>query len=132
DVDALRNESLTLAEIPFESERQYSAHLREVEGRPLLCVKGAPERVLALSESMQGPEGLVPIDRDTVLGAANSLAALGLRVLAMAYTEEPARPDARTGTIPEPERLVLAGLVGMVDPPRAGVRDAIAACRDAG
>lgn len=131
DVDAVRAGSPMQAEIPFEPDRQYSASLREVGGDPVLCVKGAPERILAMSASMHSPEGIVPLDRSVVHGAAHDLAAQGLRVLAMAYAASPPRPDS-AGTLPEPSGLVLAGLAGMLDPPRVGVRGAIAACHDAG
>jgi Ca2+-transporting ATPase len=118
-------------EIPFEPERQYSASIREREGTREVFVKGAPERVLAMCTAQQGERGPEALEAERVHGAAASLAARGLRVLAMAYRRlegEPARPD----TVGEPEGLTFLGLVGMMDPPRAGVREAVAACQRAG
>jgi Ca2+-transporting ATPase len=131
DLDAVRTGHEIIAEIPFEPARQYSASLRHFDDRPVLFVKGAPERLLAMSTFMQGPDGPVPLDREQVLKAADELADRGWRVLAMAYADA---PPSMTGpaTLPEPEGLVLAGLAGMLDPPRLGVREAIAACREAG
>ncbi len=116
-----------VGQIPFEPERQYSASANEIDGKVTLYVKGAPERVLAMATTMAGSNGPVPIDRDSVIAGAKVLASDGLRVLAMAWREP--------GTIePEgdPSDLMLVGLQGMVDPPREGVRQAIADCKTAG
>ncbi len=119
------------AEIPFESERQYSASIREREGARSVFVKGAPERVLAMCRTQQGEAGPEPLDASTVSQAAASLAGRGLRVLAMACRRmdgEAPRPEE----VGEPEGLTFLGLTGMMDPPRAGVREAVAACQGAG
>jgi magnesium-transporting ATPase (P-type) len=119
------------AEVPFESERQYSASFRRGDGRHLVFVKGAPERVLSMCDRVRRADGERSLDRDAVLAAARDMAGRGLRVLAMASGELSAPPDAE-GVSDAPDGLVLLGLQGMLDPPRAGVREAIAGCRDAG
>jgi magnesium-transporting ATPase (P-type) len=119
------------AEIPFEPERQYSAAVRAHGKERLLFVKGAPERVLAMSSHMLTDEGVAPLDEDAIHQAARELAARGLRVLAMAYR---VLPDPPAGPAPgaEPDGLTFLGLQGSMDPPRPGVRDAIAGCQEAG
>jgi magnesium-transporting ATPase (P-type) len=119
------------AEIPFEPDRRYSASFRVHRGEHLVFVKGAPERVLAMSDRMLGEEGPVPIEPDVLHDAARALAAQGLRVLAMAYRPLPdGAPSAAHA--PEPGALIFLGLQGSMDPPRAGVREAIGGCHDAG
>jgi magnesium-transporting ATPase (P-type) len=129
DVEDLRDRHPLLAEVPFESERRYSLAVVD-EGRAVLRLKGAPERVLELCSQVATARGPRPIDDDEVIAAAHDMAAEGLRVLAMAV--KPLHEPPAPGTAPEPDELVLTGLIGMQDPPRAGVRDAIAACHAAG
>jgi magnesium-transporting ATPase (P-type) len=119
------------AEIPFEPERQYSASVREFRGGHAVFVKGAPERLLAMSERMATEAGDAPVDPDAVQKAAREVASGGLRVLGMAYrvlSHPPAGPD----DVPEPGGLTFLGLQGSKDPPRTGVREAIAGCQAAG
>jgi magnesium-transporting ATPase (P-type) len=126
-----RADHASFAEIPFEPERQYSASVRSRDGRYLVFVKGAPERLLPMCTSIVADEGARALSPGEVLGAAREMAARGLRVLAMAHAEHPEPPHGPE-EVRDPEGLSLVGLVGMMDPPRAGVREAIAGCRAAG
>ncbi len=128
-----RNRHELVAEIPFEPESRYSASIRTDRTGHLLCVKGAPERIIELCDTTLGPDGPEPVDPETLHAAAHSLAAQGLRVLAMA--ERGLERDPGTD---EPDRFVrdggltFLGLQGMLDPPRDGVAAAVAGCREAG
>jgi magnesium-transporting ATPase (P-type) len=84
-----------------------------------LFLKGAPDSVLPLCAGTR-----------EAADAAARLAARGLRVLAVAQRSGP-QPDGVTAEEAEQD-LHLLGLVGLEDPPRAGVREALAACRRAG
>ncbi|MEX0658514.1 MAG: HAD-IC family P-type ATPase [Egibacteraceae bacterium] len=125
-----RQASPVVAEVPFEPELRYSSCIRWHDGGLGMFVKGAPERVLELSATMRGPDGDVPLDAERVLEAAGALAAQGLRVLAMGF--RPVRGPVDRHDPPHPDGLVFLGLVGMLDPPRPGVRDAIEGCKRAG
>jgi magnesium-transporting ATPase (P-type) len=127
DPEEARARASVLAEIPFEPDRQYSATLREHDGAPVLFVKGAPERVLAMCTAMLQDGGPAALDRDAVEQAAQSMTSRGLRVLAMASRALPAAPPDGAD-LPDPEALTFLGLQGMRDPPRDGVREAIAGC----
>ncbi len=127
--DDCREAAVLLAEVPFESERRYSFVVLDERG-PVLRLKGAPERVLELCTTIATADGSVPIDPDVVLRAADAMASRGLRVLAMATGRLDAVPDPERP--PSPSELTLTGLVGMHDPPRPGVKGAIADCRSAG
>jgi len=119
--------------IPFEPERRFAASYHQSEGGGLVLVKGAPERVLAMCDTQWNAEATerLPLVPDTVHGWVRDLALQGYRVMALAEREEP-QPLRGDATPPEPAGLTLIGLVGMTDPPRAGVAEAVAACRRAG
>ncbi len=115
--------------VAFESETAMMATVHRDGDAVLTCVKGAPEAVLARSVRLLGPEGEVPLGREARhawLARTRDLAEEGLRVLAVALKRE-----AEAGTHPYSE-LVFVGLIGLDDPPRAGVPEAIRACREAG
>jgi magnesium-transporting ATPase (P-type) len=128
----LRDAYELFAEIPFESEHRYSASWRvHHRGEHYEFVKGAPERILAMCGSMATDDGPAPLDSAAVQAAATGLAADGLRVLAFAYRRVAAVAEPPE-VMSEPSELVFVGLQAMRDPPRAGVREAIDGCRDAG
>jgi P-type Ca2+ transporter type 2C len=91
-------------------------------GRREAFVKGAPEAVLALC-------GLDDRRRADVLAAVEAMAAAGQRVLAVAEDREVGEkvPEA-----PEAMRFAFLGLVGLADPLRPDVPEAVAECRSAG
>jgi len=126
----VRNAFQPVGELPFEPERQYSASVRRHGHEYLLFVKGAPERVLAMSTNALADTGPTHLDRAAVLQAAGDMGARGLRVLGMAYRVLPQAPAG--SVVPPPESLTFLGLQGMLDPPRAEVRDAIRGCQEAG
>ena len=125
-IDDLRQAWAETANIPFESERRYAASYRERSGAHHVFVKGAPERVLEMCGDSAG-EGS---DADAIRAAQEDMAARGLRVLATAYARLDGPPDSAEP--PEPEGLTFLGLHGLLDPPREGVKEAIAAARRAG
>ncbi len=124
--------------IPFESEHQYMATLHDAgDGRRIVYLKGAVERILERCEKMVGgvlPSGggrLMPVDADAVHAEVDALAADGLRVLAFARGEVPAGQDALAHE-DVAEGLVFLGLQAMIDPPRPEAIAAVAACHAAG
>ena len=129
--NALLREWPEAGEIPFSSERQHMATFhRGAGGRLVAYVKGAPGRLLALTDRMLTPGGvespLGDAERATLLTTNDTLAGRGLRVLALASGEVSApREDALRG-------LGFVGFVGIVDPPAPQVKETIARFRDAG
>ncbi len=119
------------AEIPFEPSQRYSASIRIRKDQYTMFVKGAPERVLTMCSQMLTDEGPVPLDALAVADAAHQLAASGQRVLGFARRTF-VDPLVDLDEVTEPDGLVFVGLQAMIDPPRAGVGDSIAACQAAG
>lgn len=117
-------------EVAFDPEIKMMATFHKVEdGRFHVAVKGAPETVLDQCDRIltaAGEEQLGDERRQRWLARNDEMAASGLRVLAMA-TKTAAQVDA------DPYRqLVFLGLVGLLDPPREEVQEAINACQEAG
>jgi Ca2+-transporting ATPase len=130
DPAVARDEWSVDAEIPFESERRYSATFRRRAGEQMVFVKGAPERVLDLCTTLLTDDGTVDVDPEAVHAAAHELGRRGLRVLAMAYG--PAHDLDLDGELGDDAGLTFLGLQGMMDPPRDGVVDAVRGCRESG
>jgi P-type Ca2+ transporter type 2C len=128
-------------ELPFDSERKLMTTFHE--GPPLFLsekkegqgavsfTKGALEPVLDRAVSVLTAEGIRPIDRSEATRAGEIMAADGLRVMAVAARPWDALPADRSSENVE-AGLVLLGLVGMLDPPRKEVKQAVAECRSAG
>ena len=132
DPDALAQVHEPLETIPFEPERRYAASYHRRDGGGLVCVKGAPERLIAMCSHELADDGsLVPLNRDAALERSDALMSRGFRVLGVADAETPA-PLAEGAPAPEPADLVFLGLIAMDDPPREGVKESIASCHAAG
>ncbi|HEX6235270.1 MAG TPA: HAD-IC family P-type ATPase [Jiangellaceae bacterium] len=128
--DRVRDAFPVVTETPFEPELRFSASLRRVRNGEALFVKGAPERVLDMCDAALGEDGEQPLNRSEIDSAAAEMAAAGLRVLGMAMSRTRGRDDPPLDS-EDPTELVFVGLVGMNDPPRRGVRQAVEACRRA-
>jgi P-type Ca2+ transporter type 2C len=116
-------------EQPFDSATRFMATWNDTpEGGRVLLVKGAPGVVVERSGWIQDGDDRRPVTADDaarLLQANRDLAALGLRVLAVAW-----RPDAAGER--RIDGLTFLGFIALEDPLRPGVREAIARCRDAG
>lgn len=124
--ERLLDENPQVNQIPFESEHQFSASFHRRGLDTFVFVKGAPERVLAMCA-----DRLSEADRTRMEDAALEMAQRGLRVIAVAsrrLTESLSPTDLPSA----PSGLELLGFLGMIDPLRAGAREAVANCRSAG
>jgi P-type Ca2+ transporter type 2C len=125
---AVSESDQTLPTIPFSSERQLMASFRRDGDRLLADVKGAPRRVLALSERVLTTEGEHALDapaRRGLMTANDDLARDGLRVLALATGPVAGATEADLGS------LTFLGFAGLIDPPASGVRETIERLRAA-
>jgi len=123
DRNAERARLPRVAELPFDSERKCMSTLhRKPDGGWLSITKGAVE---VLVEAARGA------DAADWLGRADNLAREGLRVIAYGVREHARRPDVYEPATAERD-LELLGLVGLIDPPRPEVAEAIATCLSGG
>ena len=134
NVDLARREHDRVRLFRFDPSRRLMSSVdRRKDGGLTVHVKGAPEAVLARATSFATPDGPAPLHeqrRREVLETLERYAAEGLRVLAVA--RRPLAADEAERREDAENELCILGLVGLFDPPRAAVADAVAACHAAG
>ena len=120
-------ENPELHEFPFDAERKRMSSVRQFGAEQTLTMKGAADSVLSISKSIYKGGQAVPItegDKEDVRAVVEEYSEEAMRVLAIAY--RPLEPDGRDYVLEEVEKdVVFLGLVGMIDPPKEGVREAI-------
>ena len=131
-------------EIPFDSDRKRMTVVALDEaGKEIAHTKGSADVLIPRCVAQQSAKGITPLDeegRTAILAEAERMSQLSLRVLAVARRElsDPGSdrsPSAPPGSDPRSvdieQRLTFLGLVGMIDPPRVGVKEAVQACHEA-
>ena len=122
-----------IAEIPFSSERKRMTTIHLVGKRKIAYMKGAPEIVLQkctrILQNCKTVE-LTAENRAALVKVTEEMASQALRNLGFAYKELPVKETEFTEAMEE--GFTFAGITGMIDPPRAEVKDAIALCKSAG
>jgi len=124
-----------IAEIPFDSERKRMTTVNRMsETNTRVNVKGGLDEVLAVCDKIIINGNIRPIEADDkrqILHANEIMAGSALRVLAMAYKDLPEAPrNTHTGDLET--GLIFIGMLGMIDPARPEVVEAVAKCNTAG
>lgn len=143
-------ENPQLIEFPFDSERKRMSSVRDIgeeyadeevlkalegetKGRVVLAMKGATDSILSVSKYIYKDGEAVPIteeDKTRVREMNEKYSKKAMRVLAFAY--RPLEKNGRDYVLEEVEKnVIFLGLVGMIDPPKEGVREAIDATHQA-
>lgn len=133
DFAALRRDMPRVGEIPFSSARKRMTTLHKTEDGWISVIKGAPDILLEKCAFCMEGSGQVPFDsrRKSMARMVNGeMAAQALRVVAVAFRQWSEKPPLTEEALER--NLVFAGMVGMVDPPRPEVKEAVHLCRQAG
>ena len=131
-----------IKEIPFDSDRKRMTTVHSLEkgldgSHHISITKGAPKEVMELCSDYYDGQGAIKsmtaAERQAILAANDKFARDGLRVLAVAYRplESDHIGEDKWDMQTLEENMVFLGLVAMSDPPRQGVREAIAKCHRA-
>jgi Ca2+-transporting ATPase len=132
-----------VAELPFDSDYKFMATFHNVtnaQGKPVVraFVKGAPDVLIDRGGYFWMPEGgddvaITDENRKLALLENDRMAAAGERVMVVAYKDfDPQTFDPKAKLIDLVNNLTLMAMVGIVDPPRAEAKEAIAKCHSAG
>lgn len=113
-----------VAEIPFDSERKLMSTIHKTEQGYRVMVKGAPDVLLNRCRIDEA-------EAQKIAAKNADMASNALRVLGVAYKDITEVPEELTSEDIE-NHLTFVGLVGMIDPPRQEVKEAVAQCYDAG
>lgn len=124
-----------VAEIPFDSERKRMTTVNRLSDKSTqVNVKGGLDEILSVCNRIVIKGDILTIteeDRKLIRGANESMASSALRVLAMAYKDLSEAPQhVEIGDLEN--NLIFIGLLGMIDPARPEVIDAVAKCESAG
>lgn len=124
DKNELETKMPRVAELPFDSERKLMSTVHQMADGFRIMVKGAPDVLLTRCK-------MEPVAKKVALKKNETMASNALRVLGVAYKDVAEIPSELTTETLE-EGLTFVGLVGMIDPPRQEVKQAVAECYDAG
>jgi magnesium-transporting ATPase (P-type) len=132
DHNLLHTENKLLDKIAYESERKFSGAFYNENGKVLLAMKGAVEKVLDFCDTMAGDETIIPVDRQRIEQKSEELAGQGFRVLAVASGEYPHFEKKELYEDDNINGLTFYGLVCFIDPLRSEAKDSVEKCRKAG
>lgn len=124
-----------ICEIPFDSNRKLMTTVNELEnGKYRIITKGAPEILLGICDYYEENNNVHDMNSTFLSKIKNKnekMAEKALRVLGVAYLDIDIMPKEISADFLE-KGLIFVGLIGMIDPPRKGVKEAVLACRRAG
>jgi Ca2+-transporting ATPase len=131
--EELEKQEPRVAEIPFSSERKCMTTVHLAGNRHIAYMKGAPEVVVDKCTHILLDGKVQKLDEETrikLLKVTEAMALQALRNLGFAYRELPHDVDEFDEQIEK--NFVFVGIMGMIDPPRQEVKDAIFMCKNAG
>ena len=126
----LYDEMKRINDIPFDSKRKMMTTIHKYGNGYRIITKGAPDVLLKRCSNCYSGGQIVPIfsKKDDINEQNNQMAEKALRVIAVAYKDVEKLLEMQ-----EMEKdLIFCGLIGMIDPPREGVKEAVRTCRRAG
>ncbi len=117
-----------LSELPFDSNRKMMSTVHKVDDKTVIYTKGALDRILDKATRIEENgkvRKITKADIDAINAANNEMSGRALRVLALAKSEY-------NGSEIVEDDFIFIGFVGMVDPPRPEVKDAVETLKGAG
>ena len=130
----LYNVMKRVKDIPFDSSRKMMTTIHKIPNGYRVITKGAPDVLLKKCNKVYENGNVTALDYSKtklIENQNNKMADEALRVLAIAYLDIPSLPSKIDSENIE-KNLIFIGLIGMIDPPREGVKEAVTTCKKAG
>ena len=130
----LYNVMRRVKDIPFDSSRKMMTTIHKMPNGYRVITKGAPDVLLKRCNKVYDNGNVTTLDYSKtklIENQNNKMADEALRVLAIAYLDIPNLPS-KIDTETVEKNLIFIGLIGIIDPPREGVKEAVATCKKAG
>ena len=130
----LYNQFERINDIPFDSSRKMMTTIHKIGNKYRIITKGAPDVLLKRCSKYLSNNNISSLGMTVLKSIENqneNMARRALRVLGVAYKDVDSLPIKLESSYVEND-LVFVGLIGMIDPPREGVKEAIATCKKAG
>lgn len=121
-----------VGEIPYESEKKYSAVFYSNQNEIHITTKGSLETILPFCKNMIVNGKIENLDSKMIMKQNDTLASSGYRVIAFANGVKSNFEDKEIYDENDIPELTFLGLIGFIDPIRSEVPDAIKACKKAG
>lgn len=121
-------------EIPFDSNRKLMTTIHKVGGKYRVITKGAPDVLLERCTKFYSDGNISSLNylkRNNLKSRNENMADKALRVIAVAYIDLDILPKSMDDKFIE-NNLIFVGFIGMIDPPREGVKKSIKQCKEAG
>ena len=120
-------------ELPFDSTRKMMTTIHKIGNKYRIITKGAPDVLIRKCIKYYKNGQILPVfEIEELIKLQNQeMAQRALRVIAVAYKDVDTMPNLNSAENVE-NNLVFCGLIGMIDPPREGVKEAVSTCRKAG
>ena len=120
-------------DIPFDSTRKMMTTIHKMGKKYRIITKGAPDVLIKKCTKCYNNGSISSIysKEESIKYQNNEMSEKALRVIAVAYRDADNLPVNITADAIEND-LIFVGLIGMIDPPREGVKEAVRTCRKAG
>ena len=131
--DLLYKNMERINDIPFDSERKMMTTIHRIGNKYRIITKGAPDVLINRCTKYYDNGNISPIysKKEDIKEQNEIMADKALRVIAVGYKDIDKLPDIIDTTTIE-NNLTFVGLIGMIDPPRESVKEAVRTCRRAG
>ena len=128
-LDDVRKEHERVGEIPFDSSRKMMSTINKFDTKTCMLTKGSLSAILARCTGYYKNGKIIKLAKHTInkfLAKERAMSKKAYKVLAFAYKDITKKEDYDES---DESGLILVGLVGLVDPPKDGVKEAVAKCK---